>query len=54
MKNDLTPDEQLEVFKTAISILIKKIETHEMKLNLLAQNIIAMQDKNLQMLNSPN
>lgn len=52
--HDLTSEEKIEVLQSAVSILLKKLEMHEMKLNLLAENVVILKDQKLQMLNSPN
>jgi hypothetical protein len=46
--------EEMELAKSAISILLQHLREHEAKLNILADNMVSLKDQKLQILNSPN
>lgn len=47
-------EQDMEIAKSAIMILLEHLREHEAKLNLLADNVIAMKDGQLTKLNGPN
>lgn len=46
--------EEMEVAKSAIRILLEHLREHEAKLNLLADNVVILKGEHLTKLNGPN